>query len=51
MDTRNMQVEYIYKPKLDWKHDEFDDLYGKAIMGIIDVRIKIDKIHKGISKG
>jgi hypothetical protein len=27
---------------LDRKHDEFDDLCGKAIIGIIDVGIEID---------
>ena len=27
---------------MDRNHDEFDDLYGKAIMGIIDVGIEID---------
>jgi hypothetical protein len=27
---------------LNRNHDEFDDLYGKAIMGIIDVGIEID---------
>jgi len=42
MGTRNMYVEYIYKLKLDRNHDEFDNLYGKAIMGIIDVGIEID---------
>ena len=24
------------------KHNEFDDLHGRAIMGVIDVEIKID---------
>jgi hypothetical protein len=36
-----MQVEYIYKPKLDQKHNEFDDLYGWAIMGITNIGIYI----------
>ena len=32
----------MYKQKLNRKHNEFDDLYGRAIMGIIDFRIRID---------
>jgi hypothetical protein len=27
---------------MDREHDEFDDLYGRAIMGIINVGIEID---------